>query len=303
MGVAGRAKLGRGRPGSPLSGQGGQQSRGNGNGHVQGDVQITGMSQWFNSRSGPYQAVRDVSLTLEAGQFVALVGPSGCGKSTLLNAIAGLQRPTIGDVRIDGHPVDGVDRSVGYLFQRDALLPWRTVLGNVMLPLSYRQVPPKEARERARAWLARVQLGKFENHYPHQLSGGMKKRVALASVFVYGPRVLLMDEPFSALDVQTRNLMEEELLELWTESRPTVLFVTHDLEEAIGMADRVVMMTASPGRIKSDYVIDLPRPRALTEIRFEDSFQSYYERLWQDLRDEVAEAYEADTRDAHSAAQ
>lgn len=260
---------------------------------TRGQVSLTGYSQWFRSGSGARWATRDISLEVPAGQFVSVVGPSGCGKSTLLNAIAGLRRPSAGEVTIDDRPVSGVDRGVGYLFQRDALLPWRSVLSNVMLPLEYRGVPKREADRRAREWIGRVKLGGYEDHYPHQLSGGMRKRVALATVFVYGPRVLLMDEPFSALDVQTRNLMENELLELWNETRPTVLFVTHDLEEALGLSDRVVVFTAGPGRIKSDYEVSLPRPRLLTEIRFDAAFQAQYETLWNDLRSEVMTAYEA----------
>jgi NitT/TauT family transport system ATP-binding protein len=266
-----------------------------------GQVSLTGFGQWFRSGSTARWATRDVSLDIPAGQFVSVVGPSGCGKSTLLNAIAGLRKPSAGEVSIDGRPVSGVDRGVGYLFQRDALLPWRSVLSNVTLPLTYRGVSKKEATQRARAWIARVGLSGYEDHYPHQLSGGMRKRVALAATFVYEPRVLLMDEPFSALDVQTRNLMENELLDIWHETRPTVLFVTHDLEEALGLSDRVVVFTAGPGRIKSDYEVSLPRPRLLTEIRFDASFQEQYETLWNDLRSEVMTAYEAEAGSAGGA--
>ena len=265
-------------------------------------VALSGFSQWFRSGGTARWVTRDVSLDIPAGQFVSVVGPSGCGKSTLLNAIAGLRTPSAGQVSIDGLPVSGVDRGVGYLFQRDALLPWRSVLSNVMLPLQYRGVRRKEAEARAREWIGRVKLAGYEDHYPHQLSGGMRKRVALATVFCYEPRVLLMDEPFSALDVQTRNLMENELLDIWQETRPTVLFVTHDLEEALGLSDRVVVFTAGPGRIKSDYEVDLPRPRHLTEIRFDSGFQAQYETLWNDLRTEVMTAYEAESGSAGGAA-
>jgi sulfonate transport system ATP-binding protein len=266
-------------------------------GPTPGQVSLSGFGQWFRSGSGARWATRDISLDIPAGQFVSVVGPSGCGKSTLLNAIAGLRKPSAGEVGIDGRRVSGVDRSVGYLFQRDALLP------NVMLPLTYRGVAKREADQRARAWIARVGLSGYEDHYPHQLSGGMRKRVALAAVFVYEPRVLLMDEPFSALDVQTRNLMENELLDIWHETRPTVLFVTHDLEEALGLSDRVVVFTAGPGRIKSDYEVNLPRPRLLTEIRFDAAFQEQYETLWNDLRSEVMTAYEAEAGSAGGAPQ
>lgn len=259
-------------------------------------VDVDALVMAFATKQGEFEAVRDVSLQIPTGQFAAIVGPSGCGKSTILNALAGLLPTTEGEVRIDSTAVDHVRRDVAYLFQRDALLPWKTVLGNVMLPLQYRNVPKTEATQRARDWLHRVHLEGFEGYYPHQLSGGMKKRVALATVFVYRPRLLLMDEPFGALDVQTRNLMENELLELWNEERPTVLFVTHDLEEAIGLADRVIVFTAGPGRVKSDYTISLPRPRHLNEIRFNDSFRNIYRSIWEDLRSEVLAAYAATER-------
>lgn len=245
----------------------------------------------FETRRGVVDAVHDVNLFIPAGEFTAIVGPSGCGKSTILNAIAGLRKPQHGRVRLDGDVVTKVSKSVGYLFQKDALLPWKTVLRNVALPLIIRGVDRGEAHERARQWLSRVHLSGFEDYYPHQLSGGMKKRAALAAVFVYEPSVMLMDEPFSALDVQTRNLMENELLDLWTETRPTVVFVTHDLEEAIGLSDRVVVFSAGPGTVKSEYEISLPRPRSLTEIRFADGFEAQYERIWGDLRSEVLTAY------------
>ena len=259
-----------------------------------GSVQLDDVMVAFDSRSGRHVAVESASMTVPAGQFVALVGPSGCGKTTLLNVLAGLLDPASGRALIDNVEVSGVSNDVGYLFQRDALLPWKTVIENVQLPLRYRGVPASEARERAQVWLERVRLAGFEEHYPHQLSGGMRKRVALATIFVYSPRVLLMDEPFSALDVQTRNLMENELLEIWSITKPTVLFVTHDLEEAIGLADRVVVFTAGPGRIKADYDIELPRPRELTEIRFTSAFEDLHRTIWGDLRSEVLDAYRSE---------
>lgn len=256
------------------------------------DVKIEDVTIAYATAAGPRQAVVDVNLTIPAGQFAAIVGPSGCGKSTILNSVSGLRAPSAGRIYLDGESVSGISRDVGYLFQRDALLPWRTVLDNVCLPLLFRQVPKREAHERAHRWLARVGLQAFENDYPHQLSGGMRKRAALATVFVYEPKVLLMDEPFSALDVQTRTLMENGLLDIWSEGRSTVIFVTHDLEEAIGLADRVIVLTAGPGRLKSDYPIGISRPRNLTEIRFTSEFQDVYQAIWTDLRDEVLAAYE-----------
>jgi NitT/TauT family transport system ATP-binding protein len=236
-------------------------------------------------------AVEGISVDIGTGRFVSVVGPSGCGKSTLLGIIAGLTPPTGGRVELAGRPVTTVPDDIGYLFQRDALLPWKTVLDNVALPLVIRGRPAAEIRERAARWIRRVGLAGFERYYPHQLSGGMRKRVSLATTLIYEPSVLLMDEPFSALDVQTRNLMENELLELWGETRNTVVFITHDLEEAIALSDEVLVMTASPGRLKAIYPIALPRPRNVIEIRFRDEFTRLYEQIWKDLRDEVEAAY------------
>jgi len=238
-----------------------------------------------------YTALRDVDLEVAAERFVALVGPSGCGKSTTLSLVAGLDAPTSGTVSVRDTPVAGIPRSVGFLFQRDALLPWKTVRDNVLLPLRLRGMRGTAAAERAAEWIARVGLRGFERAYPHQLSGGMRKRCSLAQTLVYDPEILLMDEPFSALDVQTRNLMEGELLGLWQGSRKTVIFVTHDLEEAIALADEVVVMTAGPARVKARYTVDLPRPRDIETIRFDPRFTALYAAMWGDLRDEVLESY------------
>lgn len=232
--------------------------------------------------------LRDISLAVAEGVFLAIVGPSGCGKSTLLNVTAGLLAPAAGTVRIFGTELEGANRAAAYLFQQDALLPWRTVLGNVVLGLSLQGVARAEAEARARQWIARVGLGGFENRFPHQLSGGMRKRVAVAQSWIVDPRILLMDEPFSALDVQTRQNMENELLELWQENRKTVLFITHDLEEAIALADEVVVITAGPGAtVKGRYQVRLPRPRDVAEIRLNPEFGALYRKIWDDLRVEV----------------
>jgi NitT/TauT family transport system ATP-binding protein len=239
-----------------------------------------------------FTAVEDVSLDVGNGEFVSIVGPSGCGKSTLLALIAGLVPLTAGRVLLDGRPVEGVTPGLGFVFQRDALFPWKTVVENVGLPLLFRGVDAAAARPRVAEWIARIGLTGFEQYHPHQLSGGMRKRVALAMTMVYEPQIVLMDEPFGALDVQTRNLMENDLLELWAQFRRTVVFVTHDLEEAIALSDRIVVMTASPGRVKSVYTIALPRPRSVTEIRFHPDFGRLYETIWKDLKDEVRLGYE-----------
>ncbi|MGV9796833.1 ABC transporter ATP-binding protein [Mycobacterium sp. NPDC003449] len=238
-----------------------------------------------------FVAIQDVSIEIPAGQFVSVVGPTGCGKSTMLSAISGLRPASEGQVRIGPSVVGSIRKDVGFIFQQDALLPWRTALENVELSLRFRGTPRAESRERARDWLARVGLLDFEDRYPHQLSGGMRKRVAVASTLVYEPDILLMDEPFSALDIQTRTLMENDLLRVWEEAgKNTVVFVTHDLEEAIGLSDRIVVMTASPGRVRGDYEIDLPRPRDLLEVKMTTEFLDLYRAIWKDLEGEVLAA-------------
>ncbi len=260
------------------------------------DVQMA-----YSSGSGARQtevlAVEDATLQAKRGEFLSLVGPSGCGKSTLLTAIAGLNAATNGIVEVNGQPVKGVRRDVGFIFQRDALLPWRSVLQNVRLPLRFRGVDKYEADERAHSWLSRMGLARFAGRYPHQLSGGQRKRVAIAATMVYEPDLLLMDEPFSALDVQTREIIENDIMEVWQQSqRQTVVFVTHDLEEAIGLSDRVIVMTAGPGRILSEYAVSLPRPRNILEIKFTDAFTRIHKLIWEDLRQEVALANESSAR-------
>lgn len=254
-------------------------------------IAIRSVKRVFTSRAGgAYVAVQDVSFEVPRGEFLAVVGPSGCGKSTLLSMIAGISRPQEGSIEIDGRRVDGLQRDVGFIFQRDALLPWRTALQNVALPLRFRGSAKAEAVDKARAWLARVGLESFEHSYPHQLSGGMRKRVAIAATLAYEPPVLLLDEPFSALDVETRTSMENDLLDLWAVNRPTVVFITHDLQEAVGLADRVLVMSAGPGRIIGDYRVDLPRPRDLAELRFDAAFVELQHAIWQQLKREVVQA-------------
>jgi NitT/TauT family transport system ATP-binding protein len=231
-----------------------------------------------------------LSLDIADGTFVAIVGPSGCGKSTLLNLAAGLLFTPEGTVHVFGEKLQGINPHAAYLFQQDALLPWRTVIDNVILGPLIRNVPKAIAIRDARHWIERVGLAGFEDRFPHQLSGGMRKRVALAQSWIVNPRILLMDEPFSALDVQTRQIMETELLALWQETRKTVLFVTHDLEEAIALADQVVVLSARPARIKGIYPVDLERPRDVAEIRMIPHFIELYNQIWADLRVEVANA-------------
>jgi NitT/TauT family transport system ATP-binding protein len=256
-------------------------------------IELSNVTKRFVTPAGSaFTALRDVNLTVEPGQFCAVVGPTGCGKSTTLTLVAGLERPSAGAVRVGGRPVSGITHGTSFMFQSDALLPWKTVIANVAMGPMFRHVPRKTALTDAREWLRVVGLSGFENHHPHQLSGGMRKRVSLAAALINEPSILLMDEPFGALDVQTRAIMSNELLTLWDRSRPSVIFVTHDLEEAIALADRVVVMTAGPGTVKAVYDIDLPRPRgAVQEIRFEPRFLELHHQIWDSLREEVERAY------------
>ena len=256
-------------------------------------IEIRDVTKRFLTPTGKaYTAIRDVNMAVAPGEFVAVVGPTGCGKSTTLGLISGLERPSEGSVQVMGKPVQGIDPRIGYVFQADAVFPWKNVLSNVATGPLFRGQQKAEALARARDWIARVGLSGFENHYPHQLSGGMRKRVALAQTFINEPQILLMDEPFSALDVQTRTMMEDELLQMWSSLSASVVFVTHDLEEAISLADRVCVFTAGPGTIKGSYTIDLPRPRHVAEIRFEPRFVQLYHEIWEDLRNEVMISYE-----------
>ena len=245
----------------------------------------------------PYVAIHDVCLEIGKGEFVSIVGPTGCGKSTILNVVAGLLAPTSGKVEVFGKPLEGLNGTAGYLFQADAIMPWRTALQNVTAGLELRGVAAKERAEIGRDWLARVGLAGKEQAYPHQLSGGMRRRVALAQMLIVNPKILLMDEPFSALDVQTRQLMENELLDLWHEDRKSVIFVTHDLEEAISLSVRVVVLSAGPAtRPIGAFPIDLPRPRDVAEIRLLPEFLHLHGKIWAAMREEVLKGYRRNER-------
>lgn len=249
----------------------------------------------FTGRDGTETtAVSGATLAVGEGEFVSLVGPTGCGKSTLLNAAAGLLRPAAGQVRVFGEPLVGRNVHAGYLFQGEALLPWRSARDNVCFGLELRGEPRASALAKADAWLARVGLAGHGAKYPHEMSGGMRKRISLAQTLVVEPRILLMDEPFSALDVQTRALMENELLALWQQDRKSVLFVTHDLEEAIALSDRVIVLSAGPAsRPVGTFEIDLPRPRDVAEVRLTPAFLELHRRIWDTLRAEVMRAHRA----------
>ena len=251
-------------------------------------ISLRNATKAFATRSGtPFTALTDVTLDVAAGEFVTIVGPTGCGKSTTLSLVSGLEPATEGTVHVHGQPVTGIPEGVGYMFQADAVLPWKNVLDNVAVGLRYHGVAKAQANERARDWIQRVGLAGFEDRYPHQLSGGMRKRVAMAQSLIGEPSLLLLDEPFGALDVQTRELMQDELLELWSGTGAAVVFVTHDLTEAIALADRVVVMTAGPATVKDIIPIDLPRPRRVEEIRLTPEFTELYRTVWNSLREEV----------------
>ena len=253
------------------------------------------MSCTFISKDDPgqrYTAVQEVSLSVGAGEFVSVVGPTGCGKSTLLNVGAGLLQPSTGAVRVFGQPLQGINTRAGYMFQAESLMPWRTALGNVMAGLEFRGVLLADARAQAEDWLRRVGLGGFGDRYPHQLSGGMRKRTSLAQTLALDPDIILMDEPFSALDIQTRQLMENEVLALWASKRKAVLFITHDLDEAIAMSDRVVVLSAGPAaRPIGEFAIDLERPRDVAEVRTTPRFIELHKAIWAVLREEVLKGY------------
>ena len=256
-------------------------------------IELRNVSRRFVTSDGKsLTALRDFDMTVRRGEFCAVVGPTGCGKSTTLTLIAGLAPPSAGEVRVKGKPVAGIDPRIGFVFQQDAVFPWKSVLDNVAAGPLFRGERKSEAFERAGDWVRRVGLAGFEAHYPHQLSGGMRKRVALAQTFINGPEILLMDEPFSALDVQTRILMQDELLQLWSTASASVVFVTHDLEEAIALADRVFVLTAGPATVKAVYDIDLPRPRITAEVRYQKHFIELSQLIWNDLRDEVLIGYQ-----------
>jgi NitT/TauT family transport system ATP-binding protein len=239
-----------------------------------------------------YTAVEKATLAVADGEFVAIVGPTGCGKTTLLNVAAGLFAPSSGRADIFGVPLAGLNRQAGYLFQSEALFPWKTALENVAIGLEVSGTPAKTAEERAQTWLTRVGLGNFGARYPHMLSGGQRKRVGLAQVLIRDPKILLMDEPFGPLDAQTRQIMGNLLLDLWSADRKAVLFVTHDLEEAIALSDRVVIMSAGPAaRIIGDWRVALPRPRDIAEVKLDHAFHELHREIWQTLKTEVLKGY------------
>lgn len=255
-------------------------------------VVLENVSKVFAGDHGTVHALSPTSLEVQQGEFVSLIGPSGCGKSTLLHIVDGLIEQTTGRVVLDGVEVTGPGPDRGMVFQDFALLPWRTVRANVELGPELRAEPPQARRERADRWLSVVGLRAFADRFPRELSGGMRQRVSIARALALDPKILLMDEPFANLDAQTKVQLEQELMNLWAETRKTVLFVTHDLAEAIALSDRVVVFTARPGRVKDIVEVDLPRPRDVVEIRSDPAFARLHDRIWHQLRDEVRRAQE-----------
>ncbi len=241
----------------------------------------------YFTRGKKIMAVDTVDLAVAEGEFVTIVGPSGCGKSTLLNLIVGLLRASAGRIVFRGAPVDGICTKIGYVTQKDNLLPWRTLLENVEISLEIRGMEEKARRRAAKEWIERVGLAGFEEHYPHELSGGMRQRANIIRTLIYDPELILMDEPFGPLDAQTRIVLQDLLLKLWSATGKTIIFITHDLVEAITLADRVVLMSSRPGRIKSVEAINIPRPRDVFKIHENLQFRTAHEKLWQQLRPEV----------------
>ncbi|MPZ79570.1 MAG: ATP-binding cassette domain-containing protein [Actinophytocola sp.] len=241
----------------------------------------------FFKKSKPFQALGDAHFDVRPGEFVSIVGPSGCGKSTLLNITAGLMKPSSGSVRYKGEPVDAVNTNVGYVTQADTLLPWRTVRQNIAIPLEIRHHPRAERTELIDEMIEKVGLTDFGNHYPAELSGGMRKRVVLARTLIYQPETLLMDEPFGALDAQLKLVLQQELLRLWSGEGTTILFVTHDLAEAVTLSDRVVVVSSRPGTMRTIKTIDIQHPRDVFDVRFHDRFRELQQELWAILQDDM----------------
>ncbi|MEP9379903.1 ABC transporter ATP-binding protein [Aquabacter sp. CN5-332] len=247
-------------------------------------LHIDGVLKRFGGNNGmEIDAIARTDLHIQRGEFVTIVGPSGCGKSTLLNLISGLSPPSEGSIWVDGREVIGINRQIGYITQRDNLFPWRTLRDNVAFPLELAGVPAAARRREADKWIARVGLAGFEDAFPHQLSGGMRQRGNIIRTLIYEPEIILMDEPFGPLDAQTRLSLQSLLLSIWETQRSTVLFVTHDLAEAIGLADRVILMSARPGRIARNDPVEIPRPRDIFFLHDQPEFRRLYDLIWNEL--------------------
>jgi len=250
-------------------------------------LSVEGVSKEFHARGKEVLALDSLSLSVDEGEFLTVVGPSGCGKSTLLNLIVGLLHVSSGRILFRGRPINGINPEIGYVTQKDNLLPWRTLVENVEIALEIRGTEKDERKRRAEELIERVGLSGFEDHYPHELSGGMRQRANIIRTLIYDPELILMDEPFGPLDAQTRIVLQEQLLSLWSTTKKTIIFITHDLVEAIALADRVVVMTSRPGRVKRIAEVPIPRPRDVYQIHESQEFRSTYESLWKELKPEV----------------
>jgi NitT/TauT family transport system ATP-binding protein len=248
---------------------------------------VEGVGKEYHVRGKSVVALDAIDLNVAEGEFVTIVGPSGCGKSTLLNLIVGLMRSSSGRITFRGERIDGICTKIGYVTQKDNLLPWRTLIENVEIALEIKGIERSARRVQAQELIERVGLHGFEEHYPHELSGGMRQRANIIRTLIYDPELILMDEPFGPLDAQTRIVLQDQLLKLWSASKKTIVFITHDLIEAITLADRVVLMSSRPGRIKLIETVSIPRPRDVFKIHESEQFRAAYERLWQELRPEV----------------
>jgi len=252
-------------------------------------IAVNHLGKTYQTRTGPVVALRDIHFTIERGQFVAIVGPSGCGKSTLLRILTGLIPASQGEARLSGTPIAGPRRDIGVVFQSPVLFPWRTVLGNVMLPVDVQRLGRDPLMKRAMALLSLVGLSGFEGRYPRELSGGMQQRVAMVRALIHDPAILLMDEPFGALDAMTREQMNVQLQQIWMDREETVLFITHSIPEAVFLADRVLVMTQRPGKIVDDVAVDLARPRSL-DVMTSPEFGHHVRRIRAEFTNMVAPA-------------
>lgn len=259
-------------------------------------LRVDGLSKVFAGRRNSVVALQDINIDAREGEFISIIGPSGCGKTTLLRICGGLESPSVGTVEIANG--NGERPSNNMVFQEQSVFPWLTVLGNIEYGLLARGVPKAERRRIAEDYIARLHLSGFGNAYPHQLSGGMKQRVSIGRAFANDPEILLMDEPFANLDEQTKLLLQEELLGIWQGTNKTVLFITHSLEEAVALGDRVIVMTSRPGRIKTELAIDLPRPRSVLDLKGDRRFLRLVGQLWNIMRDEVTQAADGEVKDA-----
>lgn len=261
-------------------------------GEIQSMLEFRDVAKSFRRNERRMLALEHFNIRIQPGEFVSVVGPSGCGKSTLLNLAAGLSMPSAGQVFYRGAPVKGINRAVGYITQRDNLLPWATVYDNIVLGLRVRHTPRQEEKSRAEKMLEFIGLQEFRLHFPAELSGGMRKRVALARTLIYSPEMVLMDEPFSALDAHVKLVMHEELLRIWESDRKTILFITHDLIEAITLSDRICLMSSRPGRVKLEMEIAIPRPRDPYTLHTTQEFNAIFSRLWEALKDDIRKGTE-----------